>query len=245
MPAGAEPHFQRSLHLGRAGRMGFGEPEIDGAVVARAGAGGDVEAADEGRVGAGGLGDPVSERRAAAEFDFVPGDVGAVHAQVDALRPGIGGAEGPGEMGAVGVDQGEVFFRAVHVEGDEREVPEGFERRHVERVGDEGRLEHGVGLVGSAVGRSVYGSLRGGGKGGCPPPETLWRFDLPARGRLEVFYLPPPFPCAYAQAVGRSESVSDPGGGKTWMPRLLCIKGGPGHDETYFEVLIIRRHHPA
>ena len=78
----------------------------------------------------------------------MPGDVGAVHAQVHALRPGIGGAEGAGEMGAVGVDQGEVFFGAVHVEGDERKSVEGFEGGNVERVGDERRLEHGACLVG-------------------------------------------------------------------------------------------------
>lgn len=73
----------------------------------------------------------------------MPRDVGAVHAQVHTLRPRVGGAECVGEVVAIGIDECEVFFGAVHVEGDERESVEGFEGGHVEAVGHEGWLEHG------------------------------------------------------------------------------------------------------
>lgn len=47
--------------MGGVGGAGFVQPEIDGAVVARAGAGGDVGAADEGRGGRGAFGYPIGK----------------------------------------------------------------------------------------------------------------------------------------------------------------------------------------
>lgn len=155
MPIGAEPCFEGGFDVRCAGNVLRRQPEIEGAVVARAGTWRDVETADECRVGARGVRDPVSKARAAAELDLVPCDVGAVHAQVHAFGPRIGGAEGAGKMRAVGIDQREIFFRAVHVERDERECVEGFEGGDVEIIGDERGLEHG-GSRGCGWGSALY-----------------------------------------------------------------------------------------